>query len=126
MPRRRSHGLLGPQLAPKNLATLLTWVHYRGALVDSLFQGASFCKWVCPIGQFNFIASTVSPLEVAVREPDLCARCETLPLDQGGAALRERPLHGNSDRKNQKQKAEPSLKGMLRTISTALILSCMS
>ncbi len=27
------HGLFGPQLAPKNLATTFTWVHFRGALV---------------------------------------------------------------------------------------------
>src|SRR6185295_18068394 len=152
-----AHGLLGPQLAPKNLATVLTWVHYRGALVlvllasgnlfcmacpfmlprtlarrffkpvlrwprrlrskwlavglfvlilfayelfdlwsspagtawlivayfvaalgvDSVFKNASFCKWVCPLGQFNFVASTVSPLEVTVRDADACARCKT-------------------------------------------------
>ena len=157
------HGFLGPQLAPKNLATVLTWVHYRGALVlallvagnlfcmgcpfmlprdlvrrfvkpafrwprrlrtkwlpaglfvlilfayelfdlwgspwwtawlilayfvaalvvDALFRDASFCKWVCPIGQFNFVASTLSPLEVQVREPDVCARCTTLDCIKG-------------------------------------------
>src|ERR1051325_4653033 len=32
--------------------------------VDALFRGASFCKYVCPIGQFQFVASLVSPLEV--------------------------------------------------------------
>lgn len=158
-----AHGFLGPQLAPKNLATVLTWVHYRGALVlvllvagnlfclacpfmlpralarkffqpalnwprrlrhkgigvalfvavlfayelwdlwgspwwtawliviyfvaalavDSLFRHASFCKWVCPLGQFNFAASTVSPLEVRVRDPDACARCTTYDCIRG-------------------------------------------
>lgn len=158
-----AHGLFGPPLAPKNLATLLTWVHYRGLLVvallaagnlfcmacpfmlpralarrvlkprwhwprrlrskwlslalfalvlylyelydlwgspagtavlilayfttallvDGLFHKASFCKWVCPLGQFNFAASTLSPLEVAVREPDLCATCTTLDCITG-------------------------------------------
>ena len=29
-------GLTGPQLAPKNLATVLTWVHYRGLVVLAL------------------------------------------------------------------------------------------
>lgn len=157
------HGLLGPQLAPKNLATLLTWVHYRGALVlvllaagnlfclacpfmlpreiarrffkpkwhwprrlrskwlslallvlvlfayelfdlwfspwwtawlilgyflaalvvDASFKKASFCKWVCPIGQFNFVASTLSPLEVQVRDPDVCTDCTTLDCITG-------------------------------------------
>ena len=37
------------------------------------FRGASFCKYVCPIGQFHFVGSLVSPLEVTVREPDACA-----------------------------------------------------
>ena len=45
--------------------------------VDALFSGASFCKYVCPIGQFQFVASLVSPLEVKVRQTDVCADCKT-------------------------------------------------
>src|SRR5208337_62893 len=45
--------------------------------VDALFQGASFCKYVCPIGQFQFIASLVSPFEVKVRSAGACAGCKT-------------------------------------------------
>src|SRR4029453_5136773 len=45
--------------------------------VDALFSGASFCKYICPIGQFQFVASLVSPLEVKVRQPDVCASCKT-------------------------------------------------
>lgn len=157
------HGLFGPSLAPKNLATTLTWVHFRGALVfvllfagnffclacpfmlvrnlarkvfhpvrnwprrlrnkwlsiglfvamlfvyewfdlwsspwwtawlivtyfaaalviDALFKHAAFCKFVCPIGQFNFVASTVSPLEVAVRDQDVCTGCATKDCIRG-------------------------------------------
>ena len=43
-------------------------------VIDGLFRGASFCKYLCPIGQFNFVQSQVSPLEVTVRDPDVCAR----------------------------------------------------
>jgi len=46
-------------------------------VIDALFSGASFCKYVCPIGQFQFVASLVSPLEVKVREPGICASCKT-------------------------------------------------
>src|SRR6185369_5371023 len=146
------HGLFGPSLAPKNLATTLSWLHFRGVLVlvllaagnffclacpfmlvrqaarrlfkprfdwpralrnkwlsvalfilvlflyelfdlwsspwwttwliiayfltvlvvDGLFKHASFCKFVCPIGQFNFVASTLSPFEVKVRDQAVC------------------------------------------------------
>ena len=147
------HGVFGPQLAPRNLATVLTWVHYRGLLigvlllagnlfcaacplvlardltrrirrpvrhwprwlggkwlaialmalvlfayelfdlwalpaatawlvvgyfgaailVDSVFRGAAFCSHVCPVGQFNFVASTLSPLEIRPRDRARCA-----------------------------------------------------
>ncbi len=45
--------------------------------IDGLFRGASFCKHLCPIGQFNFVQSLVSPLEVKVRDADVCASCRT-------------------------------------------------
>lgn len=156
-------GLFGPELAPKNLSTLLVWVHYRGLLVvallavgnvfcmgcplllprslarrlfkpvrsfprilrrkwiavgtfiailfsyeawdlwadprwtaglilillgsalavDASFKGAPFCKFVCPIGQFNFLASTFSPTEVRARDLDICGSCRTKDCIRG-------------------------------------------
>ena len=157
------HGLFGPKLAPKNLATLLVWIHYRGLLigaliavgnvfcgacpmilvrdlgrrlhrpsrhwprwlrgkwlalglfaavlfayelfdlwalpaatawlvigyfatalaVDTTFTGAAFCKHVCPVGQFNFIASTLSPLELRPRDRSVCRACTTVDCIKG-------------------------------------------
>jgi polyferredoxin len=157
------HGLLGPQLAPRNLATVLTSIHWRGLLivallaagnlfctgcpmilardvgrrfyhpalrwprwlrgkwlaiallvlvlfayelfdlwslpratawlvlgyfglalvVDVLFAGASFCKHVCPIGQFNFTAATMSPTELTVRNVGTCRTCHTADCIKG-------------------------------------------
>jgi polyferredoxin len=150
-------GLWGPQLAPKNMAGILPWVHWRGFValallvmgnlfcmacpfmlprrlakrlfpgqrhwprvfrskwlalgllflflwsyeafdlwaspwvtawltlayfaaafvVDGLFKGAPFCKYLCPIGHFHFINSMASPMEVAIRSTDVCATCTT-------------------------------------------------
>jgi cytochrome c oxidase assembly factor CtaG/polyferredoxin len=56
--------------------------------IDALFSGASFCKYVCPIGQFQFVASLVSPLEVKVREPAVCASCKTHDCLRGNARQR--------------------------------------
>ncbi len=161
------HGLFGPTLAPKNLATTLSWLHFRGVLVlvllcagnffclacpfmlvrqmarrffkprfnwpralrnkwvsvalfvlilftyelfdlwsspwwtawliiayfvtvlvvDGFFKHASFCKFVCPIGQFNFVASTLSPFEVKVRETDVCVTCQTKDCIRGRREL---------------------------------------
>ena len=57
-------------------------------LIDGFFRGASFCKYVCPIGQFHFISSLASPLEVRVREPDVCASCRTHDCLRGNATQR--------------------------------------
>ncbi len=57
-------------------------------LVDAVFRGASFCKYVCPIGQFQFAGSLVSPLEVKVRQPDVCARCTTHDCLRGNVSQR--------------------------------------
>jgi ferredoxin len=163
------HGLFGPQVAPANLATVLSWVQYRGWLIvallvagnffctgcpfvlvrdagrrlrmpsrrwprwlrvkwigialfvtvlfvyelydlwalpratawlvlayfgaaltiDLLFTGATFCKYVCPIGQFSFVASTVSPLELRVRQPETCRTCQTVDCIRGRRAENE-------------------------------------
>ncbi len=166
------HAFWGPQLAPKNLAALLTWVHFRGlvvlailvggnlfcmacpfmlprelarrwinprwewprglrnkwlsiglfvfvlfayelfdlwgdpwwtgvlivvyfaaaVVVDSLFRRASFCKYVCPVGQFNFLSSTMAPLELAVRDHGICVGCHTKDCIRG-----RRPLATGSE-----------------------------
>jgi ferredoxin len=157
------HGLFGPGVAPANLATVLSWVQYRGwlivgllaagnvfctgcpfvlvrdagrrlraparhwprwlrvkwfglalfvvvlfvyelfdlwalpratawlvlgyfgvaLLIDLLFTGATFCKYVCPIGQFSFVASTMSPLQLQVRRPETCTTCGTVDCIKG-------------------------------------------
>src|SRR6202167_6822029 len=41
-------GLLGPSLAPKNLATTLSWVHFRGALVLVLLCAGNLFCLACP------------------------------------------------------------------------------
>lgn len=175
-----AHAFFGPQLAPKNLAALLTWVHFRGLVVlvillagnlfcmacpfmlpralarklfrarwqwprwlrnkwpaivlfvgvlfvyelfdlwsnpwwtgalivgyfaaalvvDALFKRASFCKYVCPIGQFNFLSSTVSPLEVAVRDPQTCVSCQTKDCIRGRRAEAGETTQTDGDRRS--------------------------
>lgn len=56
--------------------------------IDALFSHASFCKYVCPIGQFQFVTSLVSPLAVKVRESDVCAGCKTHDCLRGNARQR--------------------------------------
>ncbi|HZY87300.1 MAG TPA: hypothetical protein VFE78_20865, partial [Gemmataceae bacterium] len=67
--------------------------------VDVVFRGAAFCKYVCPIGQFNFVGSLVSPLEVAVRDPAVCAACRTRDCVRGRDGVPGCELHLHQPRK---------------------------
>ncbi len=57
-------------------------------VIDSMFRGASFCKYVCPIGQFQFVSSLVSPFEVRLKERSVCATCTTHDCLRGNAQQR--------------------------------------
>lgn len=64
-----------------NSPWLTAWImvgYFAAALlIDGFFRGASFCKYVCPIGQFHFVTSLLSPREVAVKRPSVCRSCRT-------------------------------------------------
>lgn len=156
-------GLSGPQLAPQNLAGVITWVQYRGFLMlalllagnlfcmacpfallrslahriaaggrrwpkalrnkwlsmgvlilffflyewldlwaspwmtawliliyfglafllEAAFSGSPFCKYVCPMGSFNFAGSLISPAQIGVRDGETCVSCAGKPCVNG-------------------------------------------
>lgn len=43
--------------------------------LEALFSESAFCKYICPLGSFNMVYSTLSPTRIAVRSPDVCATC---------------------------------------------------
>jgi cytochrome c oxidase assembly factor CtaG/ferredoxin len=57
-------------------------------LVDGFFRGASFCKYVCPIGQFHFVQSLVSPFEVKTRDLTVCQTCKSFDCIKGNEQQR--------------------------------------
>jgi cytochrome c oxidase assembly factor CtaG len=71
---------------------LTAWLiagYFLGAIaIDGFFRGASFCKYVCPIGQFHFVTSLVSPREVSVRKQSVCNSCRTYDCIRGNARQR--------------------------------------
>jgi ferredoxin len=75
-----------------NSPWLTAWViigYFVAAIVvDGFFRGASFCKYVCPIGQFNFVQSLVSPFEVKTRNLDVCHTCKSFDCIKGNQRQR--------------------------------------
>jgi len=62
-------------------------------VIDGFFRGASFCKYVCPIGQFHFVNALVSPLEIKTRSASVCASCRTHDCIRGNETQRGCELH---------------------------------
>lgn len=73
---------------PAVTACIILGYFAAALLIDGFFRNASFCKYVCPIGQFNFVQSLISPFEIKVRRPDVCASCRTLDCIKGNAGQR--------------------------------------
>ena len=88
-----SYEAFGIWESPKLTAWILVGYFVAAFAVDTFFRGASFCKYLCPIGQFNFVSSLVSPLEVRVRSRDACTACSTHDCIRGNPQQRGCELH---------------------------------
>jgi len=71
-------------------ATALIILSYfaTALVIDGLFRGASFCKYVCPIGQFQFVSSLVSPREVSIKHASVCQSCQSFDCIRGNERAR--------------------------------------
>ncbi len=74
--------------SPARTAWLLIAYVGTAFLVDTFFRGASFCKYVCPIGQFNFVGSLISPTTVKIHSESTCNACETRDCIRGNTQQR--------------------------------------
>lgn len=73
---------------PARTAWLVIAYFVTAFVVDSLFRGASFCKYVCPVGQFNFVGSLLSPLELKSADRSVCSNCKTHDCHAGNEKQR--------------------------------------
>jgi cytochrome c oxidase assembly factor CtaG/ferredoxin len=62
---------------PRRTAWLLIAYFAAAFLVDTFFRGANFCKYVCPLGQFNFAGSLFSSFTLEAKSHATCERCTT-------------------------------------------------
>jgi len=79
---------LSPWNAPVFTAWIILGYFILAFTIDALFRGASFCKWVCPIGQFHFILSMLSPFEIIALKKSTCDSCNTQDCIRGNESAR--------------------------------------
>ena len=72
------------------LTAWLVVAYFAGAFaVDVLFPAGTFCRYVCPLGTFNFVLSSVSPTQIAAADPEVCRSCEHKPCLHGRETWRD-------------------------------------
>ena len=54
-------------------------------LVEGFFPRGTFCRYLCPIGQFNFTSASISPFEVQAKDTVVCKSCTTQDCLRGNA-----------------------------------------
>ncbi|MBL8134761.1 MAG: hypothetical protein JNL42_23070, partial [Anaerolineae bacterium] len=58
------------------LTAWLIVAYFAGSFIlEALFSESPFCKYVCPLGTFNFVYSTLSPVQIGVRDREICRSC---------------------------------------------------
>ena len=61
--------------SPVLTAWLIVFYFIASFVMEAIFRESAFCKYVCPLGSFNMVYSTISPTQIAVKSPDICAHC---------------------------------------------------
>jgi len=54
-------------------------------VLEAFFTRNSFCMYVCPLGTFNFLYSTISPLQITSHNLDVCRDCQGHECINGSA-----------------------------------------
>lgn len=61
--------------SPALTAWVIVFYFVASFALEALFQESAFCKYVCPLGTFNFLYATAAPTQIGVKNPDVCAAC---------------------------------------------------
>ncbi len=62
--------------SPALTAWLIVAYFLASFVLEAFFKESAFCKYVCPLGTFNFVYSTASPTQIAVKDHAVCQNCQ--------------------------------------------------
>lgn len=77
---------LGLELTNDSFGTAVLGLSIAGlaVVVALVFNKRAFCRYACPIGRISGMYSQFSPLELRVRDSDVCRTCRTKDCVKGG------------------------------------------
>jgi polyferredoxin len=54
--------------------------------LSTVFERRAFCRYLCPVGGFIGIYSQTAPIELRIKDKQVCAKCEGKPCYNGSSA----------------------------------------
>ena len=61
--------------SPALTAWVIVGYFVASFVLEAAFSGSPFCKYVCPLGIFNWTYATISPTQIGVHSQSICASC---------------------------------------------------
>jgi len=71
---------------PTITAIVLAAMLFTAIGLSTIFERRAFCRYLCPIGGFIGINSQTAPIELRIKDKQLCVKCEGKPCYNGSPA----------------------------------------
>src|SRR5215213_5418555 len=71
---------------PNVTGIVLAGMLFAAIGLSMVFERRSFCRYLCPVGGFIGIYSQMAPLELRIKDKQVCVTCEGKPCYNGSAA----------------------------------------
>ena len=70
---------------PRVTGIVLAAMLFGAIGLSIIFERRAFCRYLCPIGGFIGLYSQVAPIELRIKEKQICSRCSDKPCYKGSA-----------------------------------------
>lgn len=71
---------------PNITGIVLTAMLFAAIGLSMIFERRAFCRHLCPVGGFIGLYSQVAPIELRIKDKQVCVRCEGKPCYNGSSA----------------------------------------
>jgi polyferredoxin len=61
--------------SPALTAWVIVFYFVASFVLEAVFSESAFCKYVCPLGTFNFVYATAAPTQIRAKNLTTCASC---------------------------------------------------
>lgn len=72
--------------SPRITSVVLAAMLFAALGLSLVFERRSFCRYLCPVGGFIGIYAQAAPLELRIKEKEICAKCAGKPCYNGSSA----------------------------------------